>query len=279
MAYFEEFTFTTANDAIARLKLFAEANGWTVDLYSEGTNYRLHIHKGVAHFDLLAYNSSSQIALYGCTGYDSGATNSTQPNTSLTSIYYDQFIVGDIIYLISCIGIMVVKWWAAPLFPNRATMYMGNITDKVGVWADGIFVKNFVLASSAANDTFGPTIGDIAFVYVNGQWTAKSSNGVNRLIGLAVNDDYTNSVSNLGISQPNTFNAAIIPFPIPLCQANSLTATVWHPLGFIPNVYRIRGGDVYVDKEIINISGSEYIVIEGRYGIPKNHTLLVKLGA
>jgi hypothetical protein len=278
MAYFEEFTYTTANDVLARLKLFAEANGWTTDLYSEGTNYRLHIHKGVAHFDMLVDALNNRFILYGCTGYDAGATNSTQPNTSPTPSSYNQFVVGDTVYLISCIGIMVVKRYTYSSYLCRAVMYIGNITDKVGVWADGIFVKNFCVWYTLSNDTFPSSMGEIAFAYVNGQWTAKSSTGVDRLIGLAVNDDAINP-TNLGISQPTSFNASILPFPVPLCKANSATATVWHTLGFVPNVYRIGSGDVYVDKEIISISGSDYIVIEGRYNVPTNHTLLVKLGA
>jgi hypothetical protein len=172
---------------------------------------------------------------------------------------------------------MVVKHWTSSS-PGRAVMYIGNITDKVGVWADGIFVKNFDNIYGVCNDTFPSTMGDISFAYVDGQWTAKSSSAVNRLIGLAVDNDSSN-LTNLGISQPTAFNAAIIPFPVPLCKANSATATVWHPLGFVPNVYRIGSGDVYVDKDVISISGSDYIVIEGRYNTPKNHTLLVKLGA
>lgn len=262
MALYETATFTTANDLIAAIKTFAEANGWTIDNYTTGTNNRLHLHKGDQHVDMQS-TSSTGINMYGCTSYASGSAYNSQPGASAAKNH--NFTVGAVYYLVSVAGgVYLIYLYSG--YMQFTGFFMIQI--KVGSWSGGACV----IGANISGMTLGSSAHSFAQMYINGAWSA--SVAANGLIGSFLNNNVTKA-------QPNQNNAALYPLPVPLFLGLSTDGTKHQPLGLVPGLYRCNGGDVYSPMDILTIATDQYMILPGTAtGIGGAlYDYLIKLGA
>jgi hypothetical protein len=256
MATYQRITCTTANQFLIDLSAFFSANGWTVD--SDGVynaSYRrLHVHKGAAHFDLYS-SSATNIYAFGCTDYAAASAPNAQPgNESLTltgralAIYpnYDaHFIsVAGAVY-IGVLNSNGVAIWS----------FFVHAPDKIGNWSGGGAIMcggaNSIglSANSISNSSYG-----LASAYVNGAWTKTGSVAAGSLCGLETNSD-------LSTKQPMFYNQGIMPLPVGMAIRNATDTSLYHPLLFLPGVYRANGGTLYDYGESLTIGGETYKII------------------
>lgn len=81
MAY-ETGISSGTDDLLDKLRLFAIAQGWTVNLHEvEGDGYRLHMNSGTQYVNLRS--APSDIYLRGSTGFDGGSAWNAQPGTTI----------------------------------------------------------------------------------------------------------------------------------------------------------------------------------------------------
>ena len=93
MAY-ETSTATNPDGLLDALRIFATAQGWTIDKWESQTNgYWLSLHKGTQYVNLVSDSTwteaAGEIKLRGATGYDSGLAAENQPG-SRTDAYWAQ---------------------------------------------------------------------------------------------------------------------------------------------------------------------------------------------
>jgi len=262
---------TSIDVVVNACKTLAEENGWSIDRHD--LNTRLHLHKGLLHFEVYKY-SSTHLALVGCSGYDSGASATAQPGASAATTGYILDYAGPSNEGTMPMFRLVASGTSIYIFPgvidgsnypvNTRGMAFGEITEKIGNWADGQFVCGAYTGSSGNSSDFWlfsahPVSTDISFLLkINGSWAPNTS------YGYAVGR--YSSCSALRSKMPNVFNAGVLPVPLPLFVKNISNGALLHPIGFAPGLRCIEGGDVYMDGETITIGADTYILVQARQG-------------
>lgn len=270
MAYYQNYTFTTANQALQDLAAFAAANGWTIDFSGAyNTSYwRVHLHQGEAHFDFYSANATT-FYMYGCTDYNSGLAPDLQPGASGIKSYI--YAVGKNYWFVAVAGAI----YTAHIDGSNGFNWgmFGTISAKIGSWTGGACAQ----ANSAANlleiSAYTAANG-YAQLYYNGAWSAHNT-AANGFCGSA-------NTSDLPTKQPVVSNGGIIPIPVAVYVRNTTDSSKRHPMGYAPGLYRVSGGDIYSPGDIITIGGDEYIIFP-RYGAAIGYSaygdFIFKLGA
>lgn len=243
MALYTSGTITTPNALITAIKDFAQANGWTVDTYTESTNYRLHLHKGDLHVDM-QQTSTSVITLYGCTAYASGSAYNAQPGASASKTI-SSLTSGSQYYLVSVVGGIYVVTSSS----NVSVAGFVSVQDKIGGWTGGAVVVGSQTSSSYA---FDATSYGYAQLYIDGAWTPTTTAG-----GLKGN------LQRIQVSgqQPCQYNATIVQVPACLFVGLSTDGTKLQPVGYAPGLYRCSGGNIYSTGDIITIGSDDYLIL------------------
>jgi len=267
MAYFEYGTNTGVVDFLSQIATFAAANGWTIDYQASA---RVHLHKNGLHFELVI--SSDDLLIYGCTGYDSGAAASAQPGVTTTSKSSNHSTSGSH-YLISTAN--------ALYFTNLDTYYnryhygvIGEIADKLSPWSGGQFLAIGTPSGDVFMDFEAPT-----FFYYDGQWWGAGS-GANATTTPGALMGNENSGVVLSLNQPSPYNLGIMPVPITLFRRSPANTSLLIPLGYMPGLRMVNGGNVYECGEEITIEGESCVFMFQNHGYPTwSPRLLFTLGA
>lgn len=264
MAHSVSGNVTTVNALVSACNDVCAADGWTIDLFTTG---RLHVHKGAYHYEIYAYTANN-VGFVACTGYASGQTPPNQPGASpigSTHIWVSE----STYYQIISTGTNLLCF----LYRTYSTVVnfcaLGVIAEKVGSWTGGQFV--LAGASSYSIPCQVWSIPNSLYVSINGSWTPNASFGTG--CGL-----YATSTTLRG-KMPSAFNAGLLRHPITVYLRNVSNSVLYHPIGYAPNIYSCRGGDVYLIGETIQIEGESHLFCGDTPTISTIATLLVKMEA
>ena len=266
---YEFGTHTGTNNFIERLKIFAEANGWTVNFFGlYSGNNRLHLSKS-GQYVAIWYATTSSANFRGHTSYAAGSNPDAQPGVSPAGLHsYIQGLTSGYSYAFFAFGDSLYYYLENPANPTRNIGGFGSLTNKIGAWSGG----NFIWCNSGGYQMFTTAGSQACTIYINGAWTPMGTDFIaSGLLGSVSDIDYA-----LQGKMPNAYNAQIVMLPIVLMQRNSVTASLLHPLGFVSDVCRFNAGNVYVDKEIITRGGDNWMAIR-RSGLTDPPTLLFRV--
>lgn len=249
--------FVTANQILIDLSPLLTANGWIVDydgVYS--TSYRrIHFHKGTAHFEIYS-GSATYLYFYGCTGWSSGSAPTAQPGVSAGSksqygtAGYPYYVVVTprAVFIGLPINSYLTIYWS--------TMFI--VESKIGNWSDGHGLSGAGNSGFMGSSWYGaPTYAQI---YCNGAWSPTAVAG-----GLCGN----HYAYDLVAKTPCYYNGAVIPFPIVLFVRDTVDTTKFRPIGYMPDFYKTRAGDLYTTGDTKVIGSDTYI------WLPQNNEAVV----
>lgn len=260
-------TTSTISGLLAAIVTVCSADGWTIHL---NTASRVHISKNGYHYELYA-GSSDTIYLVGCTGYDAGAIPTAQPGASSVatcpSMVYSPLITT---YVVISTGTSLFCFLDRRAYIG-GTFSLGVIQDKIGSWTGGQFVQGIGAFNSESLpwslSGFYPSPTPI---YINGSWTPNTSWGH----GTGVYD-----VCTLRSEMPCSYNAGVLLLPTPVFVKNVTDSSLLHPIGYVPDLYMVRGGDVYLVGDVVTFDGTDYTAEVVRPGVSTMATLMVKMNA
>ena len=252
------------NDLVEAFRIVCAADGWTVDYSTTG---RIHIHKGSYHFEIYAYTSNN-LGIVGCTGYTSGQTPPNQPGAS--GILQTHVIASSTTnYQIISTGSNVICLLYRLYGPAINSCAFGTISEKIGSWSGGQFVLGGSSYYSTNCDIWSTVSAGV--LMMDGAWAPNASFG--SLCGLF------GTTVNLRSRMPNTYNAGILRLPITVYLRNLTTPTLYHPIGYAPNIYQANGADVYMIGETIQVNGEDHLFAGSVPGISTVANLLIKMEA
>lgn len=241
MALYHTNTMTTMAAFLADLAAFGAANGWTV---SVSTTTETTMTKDGATLTGWQYNSTGinmQVTVGG---------------VASPTIRFSYLAAGNAYYLVSC---------GSSLYIGREQYFsfagLGKITEKIGTWAGGHVLTGSDSSAVGAffHDTRSPQYRSLFF---NGNWT---TTGTTAAAGRPIGSIGADPV----VQSPNRYNAAIVPVPVLMAAYNSNTS-YYHPLGYVDNVFRAGGNNLYSTGDIITIGDEPYVCFP-------NMSLLFKL--
>ncbi|WP_310601435.1 hypothetical protein [Desulfobulbus sp.] len=258
MATYQSVACSTVNQFLIDLAAFLAENGWAIDFngtYS-GSYWRLHFHKSDAHFDIYSY-SSNRIICYACLGYAAGNAPNDQPgkdpitSTSRSITIYPGYTA----HLISVAGALYIGVLNTSGIPYWSFFIHGP--DKVGNWngGTGIMCGN---NSGLGDSSISGSNGGYATVYVNNAWTVTGTTSVGSIAGSEAGNDLA------ARHQPFFYNQAVMPVPVMIMLRNASDYTKYHPLFFLPGVFRGNGGTLYDYGELLVIGGDTYKIVPTR---------------
>lgn len=267
MAFYQKGIITTANQLVADFKVLAEANGWTIDLFTTYLTYnRVHLHKGTSHFEVYA-TSPMIFSIVGCTGYSAVDIPTAQPGATAQKPCV-ALVAGQDFCIISTTGAICISYYNSS-WAQRMWACIGTIQTKIGTFSDGMFCCNSY-TSFLGLDWFSYT----GQLYINGSWTTEAAAGG---FGGSVNYD-----THICAKQPMEYNAGILPVPVTLFLGLASNGTMKQPIGFAPGVFRCNGGNIYTRAEEITVGADTYLIMPYsslNIGNISYHDLLFKLGA
>ncbi len=249
MALYQAYSWVSMEQYINNLKEFLEANNWIIDYHSSG--YRLHWHKGDIHFDGYKY-ASNVFQVYGCTGYDSGAASSGQPNASAAINSYPSGNASRI-FVSSKNAIYIRGYHDSNGYDYALWEGFGAFddTDKIGLWDGGTFAMTHNCSTHAAMFCSSGCI--YATLRKDGAWTNPSTytaNQTGRFYG-NLNEHY------LGYG-PAPYNGGIVPGPVLAWVVHPTNSGLIYPVGYAPGIYKAAMGSVYTLGEVITIDNEQY---------------------
>lgn len=264
MGEYSSGSATTFDQLIAAIKSVCVADGWSVDL---DTAARIHIHKGDYHFDL--GQSGGTLTITGCTGYASGQSAANQPNAktaNANTVFYSGFTTH---YTMVSTGPNFYCTSYTPGTAVRSFWGFGVVVDKVGVWDGGQFVHGNNVAFSADNvPWYGLFQGPTIHMRINNEWAP------NTTYGAFIGNYHT---CGLRGKMPFAHNAGILKLPLDIYHKNIGNSALLHPVGQAPNLYMVRGGDVYAIGDTITFDGDDFVFL-GELGQSSTvASLMVKL--
>lgn len=243
MASFTSFTVVSSNATIEEIRNFAEDNGYTIDLYQTG---RLHMHKySGEYFAFIPSSGAGNMLVYGHTGFDSAAAASAQPGTSVAATF--SAAVGSIVDLFATPNAIYMIKRTPVAF--QASGGIGRMVDKFGQWSGGHFVS--ALYSNYSRILSPTAATQIATVVMrkNEEWTPSGTRE-----GSLWSTDTDNTFSN---NMPFSFSAGLAPSRI-LVMQRSPNTNLFIPIGYAPDVRKMRTGNVYTTGELLSIDGDNY---------------------
>ena len=246
MALYETHNFTTGVQFLQDFAAFALANGWTVDRSEtyQSTNWRIHIHKGAAHFELRS--SATAVRVSSCTGYDSLADATGQPGYNGAERSFAN-TVGETYTFVSTVGAIYFTR-AKPGDYEWGGLFV--IQDKIGTWADGFGFQVPDLSLFGVNCY--SSAGGFGQIYYDGQWSG---------LGVAANGlSGVNSLGDVVSKQPSVHNAGVVPLSSLLMLILPEDTAKRIPLGFAPGVFRARTGNLYEVGDQLLIGADTYLV-------------------
>lgn len=262
MAAYEFFAATTTNLFIENIKTKAQAYGWTIDFFGlYSGNNRLHLHNADgAHFEIW-YSTTAVVNLVSCTGYDSGAIPTAQPGVSATQVMSSNWMhliaVGPHAIFIKLTNNVHVSGYRVHQF--------GYINDKIGSWSGGNCISNAVTSTtfmnylsalwSLNNNASANSTGQ---VLINGVW---SSNSAITNISWPGGTIKPTVAATLHSKMPFAYSGGILPVPLLLTQVDPVTTSLFHPIGYAPDVRFFNGGNTYVQLEEITINGEKWLAL------------------
>jgi len=261
MAAYEFFAATTTNLFIQNIKTKAEAYGWTIDFFGlYSGNNRLHLHNADgAHFEIW-YSTTAIVNLVSCTGYDSGATPTAQPGVSAT-----QFMSSNWMHFIAVGPHAIFLKLTNSTSAGYRCHQFGYINDKIGAWSGGNCISNANVSTTFLN-------------YLNGLWCLNNTLSASNTGQVLINGAWSSNGNITGTSWPGgtikptaaptlyskmpfAYSGGILPVPLLLTQVDLVTTTLFHPIGYAPDVRFFNGGSTYVQLEEITINGEKWIAL------------------
>lgn len=268
MAYYTAGTCTTAATLLSSISTFLTSNGWTVDII---TSTRLHVHKAAVHIEF--WMSGNSLYTMACTGYDSGLSSALQPGGagSLTYVQlsFQSTTLSFVFVSTANAFYMALQHYGG--YAYRALLGFGTVVDKFGSWTGGLFFAAGSMGSQQNASLFEPD-RDVFRLFINDAWTPLSTAASGAMGGL-------NVLTALRTKQPNAYNAGILPQPVFMFKRNSSNASLFHPVGYFPDVMAFSGGAVYVEGEQLTINGVAWVATAMNPFATAVPYLLFKVGA
>lgn len=261
---------------ILAVKTFAEANGWSTDLFSttySTSHNRLHMHKGGCHFELY-YGSADYAYLNTCTGYD-GSLPAAQPGAAPTFSYVGTAkLAGDKLCLISTPSVLYFgKYRPSVGFCGLACV--GTLTEKIGAWTgSGNFKSGYYPASGGHGAPFTYTssaqgAGGMQ-LSLNGTWSVVDTAPGN-VIGSGTTDGYIPACT------PILSTGGLVPIRVVLFYVPAASSANRQPIGMISDVARVGfSSTVYPFGEVLTIGGDSWLILA--VGL-STYGMIFKLGA
>lgn len=247
---------------IAAIKTVCADDGWAVDL---DTANRIHVHKDGYHFDIDAGASTNTMNLYACTGYSSGNAAANQPGASgAAECYFIATSSVDTRYEITVTGHNLYAFLDVQS-ATQGGFCWGVITDKIGTWTGGQFVQGKPGSASVGIFSSANTNTRLS---INGEWAPNATYGA--LVGMQ-------DVCSLRGEMPFHYSAGILRMPVPIFVRDVSNASLLHPAGYAPNIYMMRGGDVYMNGDTITFEGEQYRCVVERPGVSTSTTFMLKM--
>lgn len=244
MAY-ETSSATNANGILDALRLFASAQGWIVDNWSDISNGKwLALHKGTMYVNLITdstkTDSTGQIYLRGATGYNGGLSYDSQPGMRSDTVwcYVNDLSVGPFVSHHFFAGDTFIHC-VIEVQSGRYTHLGFGILDKYGAYTGGEYVYGcrWLLGSTigsgdaAYSTNYAPFSGGSNSSHVRfeehdcvqatyNNWALISgapASNINAVTGLCLRANisiHVVTISNLYIQQPNHFNGVSNLFPL-----------------------------------------------------------------
>lgn len=254
---------------VGAIQALCASDGWTVDYSTTG---RVHLSKSGYHYEVFS-SDSSIIAMIGCTGYAAGQPPASQPGASPSALTHALFSGGNTTYyeIIStgtAVFVCLSRYTSGAGYGNGCAF--GVISEKIGSWAGGQFVMPGQ-GVALAGHYFLFSATSLGHIMIDGQWAPNVSYGYG--CGL-----YAANIA-LRNKMPSLFNAGILTLPITIYLRNASSATLYHPIGYAPNLFAVRGGDVYLPGETIQIGGVTHLFVVDHPTVSAVAGLLVKMVA
>lgn len=247
MAY-ETGVANSPSDLLDKMRVFAAANGWTVNRWQNGNELCLQL--GVQYVNVNAQDGNDLIVLYGSTGYDGGAAWNAQPGTSnsihcngMAGPYAAYHLFSDGANYIHCAAEV-----SAGLFRH---VVFGGI-EKTGAFTGGAYVDavhwdgapiyidnpdderhSVLFDNNALRDYFWGYGGGRLRADIDGlvdKWWAFDRNSTYRASGGIRSGGLLDWLSD---RSPNTFNALTPLFPIYIHVKRPDAGSKWSILGTV----------------------------------------------
>ena len=257
MALYEQHTWVSIADTLAKLATFAAANGWSV---GTATATETAMTKGGVTLRAVQQDWQRIVAYAVVDGVQSGGVVFSFPYVAGKTTYFRLVACGNNIF------IGRNAWYNTDTYHGWRWFGMLTIASKIGAWSGGTLLcsgtNNNASTAYAADQYFlDNDMYRYSTLYKEGVWTVQG-NQVGNLWG--------SIGSEVLVQSPNYYNAATVPIPIMLFIFDTKTTYI-HPIGYAPDVYRAGKGDIYVSGEIITINGSDYL------WMPEDNNLLFKI--
>jgi hypothetical protein len=245
------------NDLLDKIKTFAVASGWSLNLWAtDGDGWRLHLKKGDQYVNLRStltnptytQNTGHHIWLGGSDGFDAGDAWNAQPGASPSALLRDMagpyaayhfFANGDSFFLVveQVTGTFRHAGWGlitkTGLAPAQSGAHVGAVYElPTGLNTDSQGHSYYFDAGQLSNP---PGYRSHLRADVDGVlgWVPMTGNvsSTPRCLGPCRNKGL---LEDLMVCQPNTFNEATAFFPMVL--AVSRASSYWSIVGYPPDI-------------------------------------------
>ena len=263
---------SATNGILIAFKDFLSSNGWVIDFAETylTTFYRVHVHKGTAHFD---FWTSTTVAFngVGCTGYTPGNTPITQPGVSNTKTY-TWVVNGQYMFVSFPHGVLLIS--IAILGNYGYGVIIHSVADKIGAWSEGIIISA-MNASTGISGSSCFAAHQNSQIYYNGGWSGNTA-----LLKGMWGTDIT---SDLPSMPPAQYNSGMMLWPMIFGTMNAIDTTKHTPMGYYPDLFRSNSGDLYLAEETITIGADTYLILPNSgsilVGVNNNADYLIRLGS
>jgi len=244
---FQSGITTSPNDLLDKLRLFATGVcGYSQLMYqADAGYYRLHLQHAATGQFVHLHSYASSIAWYGSTNFNSGLAYSAQTvasgslSVSPMSGSAEYFLFGG-------------DGWCDCLVQTASTAYspliFGAIT-KTCAFTGGAFLSD-AYSTSVRADIDG---------YTN-KWKSGTSGEH------AVRAFYSATTRQLDSYSPIAFNGVTPLYPVTVEVGRPTPSYFYSLLGFAPGVRLLRMNGQYVNKDIVTLGGSDWMVFGLSYG-------------
>ncbi len=244
---FQSGITTSPNDLLDKIRLFATGScGYTQLMYQADAGYfRLHLQHVATGQVVNLHSYASYVAGYGSTNFSSGLAYGSQ--TVASGSYSVSQLSGSAEYFL-----FGGDGWCYCVVQTASTTYapilFGAIT-KTCTFTGGAFLSD-TYSNSVRADIDGNT----------NKWKAGTS-GID-----AVRSFYNATTRSLDSYSPIAFNGVTPLYPATVEVGRPTPSGFYSMMGYAPGVRLLRINGQYVNKDVVTLGGSDWMVFSMTYG-------------
>ena len=247
---FQSGVTTSPNDLLDKIRLFAIGScGYTQLLYQADAGYfRLHLQHAASGQFVNLHSYASYIAWYGSTSFNSGLAYSSQIVAS-GSFSVSQMSGSAEYFLFGGDG------WCYCIVQTASTTYgpliFGAIT-KSCIFTGGAFLSDTYSTNVRADIDGNTNKWKSGSYYSSGEETVKAF--------------YSATTRQLDGYSPIAFNGVTPLYPAMIEVGRPTPSYFCSMMGYAPGVRLLRMNGQYVNKDIVTLGGSDWMVFSMSYG-------------